>query len=283
MFTLWLFYALPIFLGALIIAVFVRRRIRYSTAKVYCAAVVSGLFIAPMPVGTFFGMVPNGVLFFSDPGGYIQYLTRAWPWFLVSVPTSTVIFAFCLEIVLSTRQSEHRKSYQPLKRLLVGGVGVLLIAGPLTVFWPKDRSCHNVLRDGLTSISPKVTIDLDLPIENWPDLEAFYQGFAERHELSIQKGRSESTDSVKLLSLNMCREPGATIATDEQRWKHNDFKHQMPGYGVGVRVYQNEEHADWVSLARTLIAELRQTWPDRVHVSVKEGDSTQLLPQTMDD
>lgn len=144
--------------------------------------------------------------------------------------------------------------------------GVFVIAAGIFLIptITKDRTCHNVLRDGRSHISAKVGIDLQIPDEEWPVLVKRLQDFAREQDLSFRDSSEVRPGVLRTLYLSLCSEAGITITTVEQRWAHNGFKNLVTGRGVGIALYQVRDSADWRQLARLMISDLKEQWPDRV-------------------
>lgn len=142
----------------------------------------------------------------------------------------------------------------------------------------KDRSCHNVLRDGRSSISSQLNIDLDIQDEDWDKLRETFASLASQNRLSFRDDSEVRPDVVRTLYLSVC-DDGTTISTSEQRWASQGYRNVLEGRGVGIFVYQTRESADWRTLARSLIDELEQRWPDQVRF---RGGDGRLIPEPSD-
>jgi len=55
--------------------------------KLFIFIAISSVLLAPMPMGMFMVLLPNGYVMFSG----IEYYTKVWPWFIVSLPLSTIV------------------------------------------------------------------------------------------------------------------------------------------------------------------------------------------------
>lgn len=140
----------------------------------------------------------------------------------------------------------------------------------------KDRSCHNVFRDGRSHISSELNIDLQISEDEWPTLVAVFQSFAEDHSLSFRDSSEVIPGTVHTLYLSLCNDSGVSISTVEQRWASMDFKNFAQGWGVAISFYKVEEEADWQFLAREMIARLTKQWPDKVLFRDGGGNVTQM-------
>lgn len=150
--------------------------------------------------------------------------------------------------------------------LLVG----LLLLSPLT----RDRSCHNVLRDGRTGASPMMVIDLSLSLEEWHDLKRFFQRFGGVNGLDYRGSIDDSGGAVSVLSLSLCTEPDFTIGVNEQYWHHRGGG-IIPGRGLSIAIFSLDESFEWKPIAESLILEMRETWSTRVRF--RDGNG-RLIP-----
>ncbi|MBT8399765.1 MAG: hypothetical protein KJO98_04755 [Rhodothermia bacterium] len=141
----------------------------------------------------------------------------------------------------------------------------------------KDRSCHNVLRDGRSHIRSQVNIDLDIEEEDWPALQEIFDSFSSVHELSFRDASEVRPDVVRTLYLSVCNE-GVTISTAEQRWASQGYRAFMEGRGVGIGVYETQEDSAWRHVAQQLVSRLEQSWPDKVRY--RDGGGRLVPPPT---
>jgi hypothetical protein len=133
-----------------------------------------------------------------------------------------------------------------------------------------DRSCHNMFRDGRRSVAPKLSLDLDIAMDDWPRLTKLLQEFAASHGMSF-RNESQSEPPVKVLSLSECTASGVLISADEQRWAHQNFAPSVPGRGISVTVYNPNDDSGWLTLARELVARLEADWTDKVRYRGSDG------------
>lgn len=65
----------------------------------------------------------------------------------------------------------------PLTWFTAGVVVFVLLMPSIT----KDRSCHNPLRDGGSSIAPVASITLNVPMTDWDEVKSIFSSFAKEH------------------------------------------------------------------------------------------------------
>src|SRR5262245_13068770 len=97
---------------------------------------------------------------------------------------------------------------------LVTSIGALVVALLLaggTFAIPdiaKDRTCHNVFRDGRTSINPQVNMYLEIEMDDWPKLARMFERFATTHGMSVRNASRDDLSALRVLSLSLCNERG---------------------------------------------------------------------------
>ena len=169
-------------------------------------------------------------------------------------------------------------------------IGILLagaaVAASVAVFAlpaiTKDRSCHNMFRDGRRSVAPKVNIDLDVTMDNWPRLTTLLEEFGMSHGMSFRNS-SDSRPDVKVLGHSACSEEGLVISALDQRWAQRGYAPVMKGWGVPIGVYGLTNGVGWQLPAQDLVAKLESEWPGKVRFRDGSGGlvarSTVLAPQ----
>ncbi|TVQ35825.1 MAG: hypothetical protein EA370_08975 [Wenzhouxiangella sp.] len=190
--------------------------------------------------------------------GWIQYGQMLLFFGAIGVAAGFVFW----RLVGATPTSNSRSFRLPTTVLL--SVGVVLIGGLLMLpTLIRDRSCHNVLRDGRTSASPVMVIDLSLKRGEWPELKQFFQRFAGMSGLDYRGSIDDSGGAVSVLSLSLCTEPDFTIGVNEQYWHHRGGG-IIPGRGLSIAIFSLDEGFEWKPIAESLILEMNETWPTRV-------------------
>jgi len=140
--------------------------------------------------------------------------------------------------------------------LLVGGVFLIPVI-------KKDRSCHNLFRDGRNHASPELGIDLAISKDSWEDLRRFFEDFSSKNNLDFRGSIDDSHSSVSVLSLSMCKEPGFSVRSNEQYWTHRGGG-PIPGRGTSIAVFSLHEDINWIPIARKLVDALDEQWPSKV-------------------
>src|SRR5581483_6658270 len=89
----------------------------------------------------------------------------------------------------------------PIGGQALAAVGVMLAAGIFAIpSITKDRTCHNMFRDGnRTSIAPQETIELQLVEYRWPELRKLLADFRAAHNLSVRDSSETRPGVVDIL------------------------------------------------------------------------------------
>jgi hypothetical protein len=135
----------------------------------------------------------------------------------------------------------------------------------------KDRTCHNMLRDGRSSISPQVNLDLPLGVEDWPVLTKRFEDVAAAHALSLRDSSRSQPGVVHVLGLSLCNDQGVNIAAHEQRWAAQNFEPLVAGSGISISAYELRPDSGWKDPMRGLVAALEATWPGKVRFRDRDG------------
>jgi len=132
----------------------------------------------------------------------------------------------------------------------------------------KDNSCHNLFRDGRSSIAPEVFAHIDLNTEDWPRLVEIFSDFGSAHSLELRTDQNVRNGKLLWRDLNLCSETGVTIDALDQPWLL-DVKSPIPR-GVKLAVYETKPRSEWGALARDLVGKIAASWPERI--KFRDGD-----------
>lgn len=128
----------------------------------------------------------------------------------------------------------------------------------------KDMTCHNMSRDGRTSITPKLSMGLDIPIEEWGNLANVFDEFSTAHSLSLQKSGTVYPETVRAISLSLCSEAGFNIQAIDQRWAHKNYAPMIEGRGLLIGIYETREGSPWQDFGEKFVNALEAKWPDKL-------------------
>jgi len=136
----------------------------------------------------------------------------------------------------------------------------------------KDRSCHNIMRDGRTSIGPVASFNLHVGHEEWEAVAA------EVHWAARQGGWSILSDvrpyeDFKWFQISLCREPGTNILIiGHDEWKE-----------VSFAVYQPQGGTSWQKPFTELYLHIQRGWPGKIGFTGDKGEKISppgWVPQT---
>ena len=141
----------------------------------------------------------------------------------------------------------------------------------------KDRTCHNMFRDGRrTGIASQANIQLDVGMEEWPKLIDIFKKFGATHNLSFRNTSKSHPGVAEMLYLSLCNEQGVNVSVIDQRWASRDYAPLVKG-GIHLTVYELRAGSGWAQLAQGLLSELELTWPGQVS-SPRRERSLHLYP-----
>lgn len=159
-------------------------------------------------------------------------------------------------------------------RSIVPVAAVLTCAILLLPAVVKDNSCHNLFRDGRTSIGPQVFAEVKLSAEDWPALSQIFTDFGAAHALSLRSDQEIRDGNIMWRDLNLCNEDGINIDSVDNAWPART-KSPLADQGVTLRVFALGSDDDWKPLARDLLSRIGTTWPGR---TTFRGPDGQVIP-----
>jgi len=147
--------------------------------------------------------------------------------------------------------------------------GVVVLPGRVI-----DRSCHNLFRDGRTSIGPEIVAYIDLNPEDWQKLQQIFSDFGSAHSLDLRTDQNVRSGKLLWRDLNLCNETGVNIDAMDRPWLL-DVKSAIPAAprvsntissakGIELAVYETKPDSGWGPLARDLIGKIAASWPDKI-------------------
>lgn len=176
------------------------------------------------------------------------------------------------EVVEGVAPTSWTKPFRKRVMLLFsGGIATLTVAICAIPVVTADRSCHNMFRDGRTSIGPVVAMDLLIANDEWPKFTELLQTFATTHDMSFRDDSDVKPDVVRTLYLSVCNEDGVNILIVEQRWAPENYEDTTQA-GVSIGVFAVKDDADWIPLTRQLINDLEVQWPSKLQFTGSRGE-----------
>jgi hypothetical protein len=150
------------------------------------------------------------------------------------------------------------------KRALVR-VSLALLAVAAAFIIPqatKDRSCHNSMRDGRTSIGPVAAFNLRVGYDQWEAVAAEVHWFAREGSWSTLSDVRPNTD-FKWFQISLCREPGTNILIiGHDEWKE-----------VSFAVYQPQGGTTWLKPFTELYLHIQRGWPGKIGFTGDQGEA----------
>lgn len=126
-----------------------------------------------------------------------------------------------------------------------------------------DRSCHNPLRNGGTSIASAIEAEITIDVADWRDFDRLLRLFAQRERWSY-RGYVRTDDDFKWLDVSICDEAGTEIhALDPATSVH----HQ-----IDLSVVQPQGGLSWRQPYKDLYRQLVARWPGRIHFRDQRGN-----------
>lgn len=256
------------------------------------SAIAAGFIIGATPIGLFWLTTLGGNSSASSNG--LPTIVNGWPtmagWLeylklLIQLGSFGALasFAFwftlriCNGLVRSGRSSsesslEHGRYARNMGPAAGLTVAVLLTSGVFAIpAITMDRTCHNMFRDGRTSVGPQVNMDLRIGMEEWPKLTEIFDHFAATHGLSLRNSSRDQPGVVRVLALSLCTDQGTNIEVIDQRWASKGFVPLIDGRGVPIAVYEQHENASWQPLTRDLLAQFESRWPGMIEFRDGQG------------
>jgi hypothetical protein len=202
-------------------------------------------------------------------GGFTLWLVLKW----LGAPAPTTDPLNGGARPLSAPISKHRQT-------VAAAVSVMLAIGIFAIpSITKDRSCHNMFRDGdRTSIGPEENIELQLDEYRWPELRKLLADFGAAHNLSIRDSSETRPGVVEILGVSLCNDSGINILAVKQHWEPRGLESIPPSpEGVNISIYELRPGSGWEQVAKDLVSSMSEKWPGKVRAAEgRPGDSTLL-------
>lgn len=212
------------------------------------------IFFGPSADQASIGGVPTVINGSYTWAGWTQGLTFVAGFGLLGV-IGGLLFYFAVS--RSQRQTPAETKAEPLATwrggVLIAAALCVVLAAFAVSEASKDRSCHNPLRGGGSSIAPVASFDLKVGPDQWRRAERII------HAFGIEQGWDifsdvRPDDDFKWFQMSLCREPGTEIA--------------VQGYVefgmVSISVFQPQGGESWRPPFVALLRRIEDTWPKSV-------------------
>jgi hypothetical protein len=252
-------------------------------------ALPCGLFAWPWNPGSGFSSwshnTPKIIDGVPTAAGWLEY-AELTGMFALHGALAGLVFWLVLKLSVApkvTGESQGRASRWQRRAPAVSLVmALVLIAGVIAVpALTKDRTCHNMFRDGRQSIVPQVNIDLRIEKDDWSRLAAVLSTFSAANGMHFRDS-TRIEPAMHYLHLSACNDHGVNIHVHDMRWTHRNFEPLIAGRGVPVGVYEVHDNSGWPRIAGALIADLEVAWPGKVAFLDQRGNEIPV-PQYLRD
>lgn len=248
------------------------RRMRSRVGIVAC--VLGGFVVAAIPFGilaliSMFGVqtassggqptVVNGV---PTLAGWVQYVR------IVGLAGLLGLVGGLAFWVAVRPSRSNAQSWRIISAAAVLTCGIFTL--PVVV---KDRSCHNLFRDGRTSVGPQVYADLKVPAEDWKKLEQTFADFGRAHALSIRGDEQVRDGRITWRGVDLCNDAGVSISVYDEPWLAH-MNSPLADKGMKLSVFSLKPDVDWKPLTRHLLGEIETIWPQK---TTFRGPTGQIL------
>jgi hypothetical protein len=253
---------LPVYLAA--------RAVRNDTPRL--AAIMGFIVAAVIPAILVFMSAPDqasvdGTATVVDGSytfaGWMQNL--AWIGFfgLLGVGAALVFWFIVRRSASSEEQDEHPSPPSPLRTTLLSVAAAAIVATAFIIpDATADRSCHNPLRGGETSISQTASFDLRVGVDQWRNVEAEVERFRRSGDWSVRSD-VRTDKGFPWLQISLCKETGTNIFVQGMA----DFNE------VSFGLYQPQGGDTWRRDFRALYDRITARWPTKV--TFKDGQGRQ--------
>ena len=127
-----------------------------------------------------------------------------------------------------------------------------------------DNTCHNLFRDGRSSIAPQIHANLELTPETWPILTQIFTDFAVAHSLSLRSDQEIRRGQLLWRTLDLCNEAGVKIEITDTPWMDGMPKLPANIKGVKLNIFEFKADSGWNPLAHELVDKISAKWPEKV-------------------
>jgi hypothetical protein len=134
----------------------------------------------------------------------------------------------------------------------------------------KDNSCHNLFREGRTSVGPQIYAEIKLSGQDWPTLRQLFIDFGAVHSLSFRSDEQIRRGNLMWRSLSLCNEAGININAIDRPWLAL-LNAPLAGRGMNLSVYGLKPGSDWNPLARDLLDRIDRAWPQNATFRGPDG------------
>lgn len=191
--------------------------------------------------------------------GWLQNLAPIAGFGLLGTGGALLFWFIVRQRVSSEEQDKETVPPRPLRTaiLSITAAGVIVAAFAIP-YATADRTCHNPLRDGRTSIGTAASFDLRVGVGEWRNVEDEVERFRRSGNWSI-RSHVRTDEGFPWLQISVCKETGTNIFVQGLV----DFNE------VSFGVYQPQGGSSWRADFRALYDRISARWPTRI--AFKDG------------
>ena len=196
--------------------------------------------------------------------GWMQNLGFIGLFGLLGVGGALLFWFFVRHGASSEEQGDEPLPPSPLRTALLSVSAAGVVAAAFIIpYATADRSCHNPLRGGGTSIAQTAGFDLRVGVDQWRNVEAEVEQFRRSGDWSVRSD-VRTDEGFPWLQMSLCKETGTNISVQG-----------IPEFNeVSFGVYQPQGGDTWRSDFRALYERINARWPTKVTFKDGEGQQT---------
>ncbi|HKC04085.1 MAG TPA: hypothetical protein VKC17_12375, partial [Sphingomicrobium sp.] len=196
--------------------------------------------------------------------GWLQSLGLVGLFGLLGVGSALVFWLIVRRSASGGTANAESAPSRPFRTTLLPVAAAGVIAAAFAIpYVTADRSCHNPLRGGGTSIGEVASFDLGVGVDQWRNVEKEVDDFRRSGDWSVRSD-VRTDESFPWLQISLCKEPGTNIL--------------VQGFAdlnvVSFSVYQPQGGLTWRRDFGVLYERISARWPTKIAFRDKHGSPT---------
>ncbi len=153
----------------------------------------------------------------------------------------------------------------------------------------RDNSCHNLFRDGRTSIAPRMSADITLVEGDWTAIADLTGQFASANNLSIRQDRKISGGELSWQTISLCNNDGFVMTISDRpvlaamreraSAQHPNLVTKVPR--TELSIFEIKDGSNWRTMAHALLTKLQPRLPERITFRVSGSYSAVSLDDAL--
>ena len=224
-------------------------------------AAIPAILILPMPAADYasVGGTVTSINGAYTPAGWLQNFAIIGFCGALGIG-SALLFWFIVRRGVSSKDGEPAPARTSRTALLSLAAAAVVAAAFAIPYATADRSCHNPLRDGRTSIQQVASFDLRVGLGEWRNVADEVERFGRSGDWSVRSDVRIDAD-FPWFQISLCKETGTNILVQGLE----DFGQ------VSFGVYQPQGGPTWRADFRALYQRISARWPDRIGFTDGQG------------